>query len=72
MITYKIQDDGICSHCGRTAQMVDLPDGDVCFSNSCLCCDEYNLEQLILAKAAKQRVGLPVSRDEVELDSLLD
>ena len=43
-IIYSIFDDGTCSYCGREADLVELPDGDVTTSDSCDSCDEYNNE----------------------------
>lgn len=43
-ITYEILPDGTCSHCRHEAKLQELPDGDVCYSDYCEHCDEYNLE----------------------------
>jgi hypothetical protein len=49
-IDYKILPDGTCSHCGKPADMIPLPDGDVTRSDCCVYCDNYN-EELRLDRA---------------------
>lgn len=44
-INYEIW-EGVCSYCGRPAQLIELPDGDVQTSDACEACDIYNSEAL--------------------------
>lgn len=48
-IDYYIREDGTCSYCGLEADMVELPDGDFDYSDTCLNCEAYNDEEQVLA-----------------------
>lgn len=52
-IYYSILPDGTCSHCGRDAEILELPWGDVTYGG-CTACDEYNTELGIDAGIAKE------------------
>jgi hypothetical protein len=47
--------NGECSHCGRDAELIELPNGAIEFSDRCRYCDEYNLELKIISAGSSQQ-----------------